>query len=170
MIPQVANPLITLRFFWMVDHWWCPSLWYCGQYQCWLKPARPSSTNIPWAQNGNLKMVFHSFLMIYCPIELQFCTCHDSYAVMACAKFWLNWIIDLRRVKLDFIEFRSWSHLCLLDSTPTRSNLHLFRSNNFLTSRPKALNQSPWGLYRRHLSGKKKLWFCQCECKLHVFK
>ena len=105
------------------------------------------------------KIEFHSFLIIYCPIELQFWTCHDSYAVRACAKLWLNCVIDLRRVKIYLIEFRSWSHLCLLDNTPTRSDLHLFRSSNFLTSGPKAFNQTPWGIYTRHLSDKNKPYY-----------
>ena len=34
------------------------------------------------------------FLFFYSndPIKSHFCTCHDSWAVMACAKLWLDWI------------------------------------------------------------------------------
>ena len=48
----------------------------------------------------NQKYNFDQITFISCSkisghIELVFCTCHDSLAVMACAKFWLRWIIKI---------------------------------------------------------------------------
>ena len=45
------------------------------------------------------------------PIMLQFCTCHDSWAVMTCAKLWHDWLIQIwftaRRI---FTKFHLWAH------------------------------------------------------------
>ena len=44
-------------------------------------------------------------------IRPQFCTCHDSSAVMACAKLWSDWIIHIKcRAKRIFTRFQSWAH------------------------------------------------------------
>ena len=40
----------------------------------------------------------------------QFCTCHDSWAVMACAKLWPNWIIIEIRTKRVCAQFRLCAH------------------------------------------------------------
>ena len=46
---------------------------------------------------------FH--FVYYHTIRSQFCTCHDSLALVACAKFWLDWIIN----------FCTWTKCILLD-------------------------------------------------------
>ena len=39
-------------------------------------------------------------------IRSQFCTCHDSWAVMVCAKLWPDWIIEIKiRVTRTFKRF-----------------------------------------------------------------
>ena len=45
------------------------------------------------------------------PIRSQFCTYHDSSAVMACAKLWLDWIIMFHaRTTCIFARFGLWPH------------------------------------------------------------
>ena len=45
-------------------------------------------------------------------IRSQFCTCHDSSAVMTCANVWPDWIIRITiTVKIFFRRFRIWTHV-----------------------------------------------------------
>ena len=45
----------------------------------------------------------------------QFCTCHDSWAVVACAKLWSDWIIRYEiTVKSCFARFHLWAHKLLV--------------------------------------------------------
>ena len=45
------------------------------------------------------------------PIRSQFCTCHDSLAVMTCAKLQPNWVIVFRLMAIFmFTSFELWAH------------------------------------------------------------
>ena len=44
------------------------------------------------------------------PIRLQFCTCHDSTAVMTCAKLWPDQIITHHTTNTILMRFRFWAH------------------------------------------------------------
>ena len=45
------------------------------------------------------------------PIKSQFCTTHDSWAVVICANLWLDWIIRIiTTVKTIFISFQLWTN------------------------------------------------------------
>ena len=48
-------------------------------------------TKVLWPHNWNLMIILFALIFFYSndPIKAQFCTCHDSSAVVACAKLWL---------------------------------------------------------------------------------
>ena len=53
-----------------------------------------------------------NFYMEYCnPISLQFCTCHDSFAVVTSANLWPDWIIgtEIRAEEIS-TRFQLWAH------------------------------------------------------------
>ena len=63
---------------------------------------------------------FWKFLILYNfvinhTIGSPFCTCHDSSAVVACAKFWPDLIITFRE---RAIRFGSWAHRPFVNSVP----------------------------------------------------
>ena len=66
-------------------------------------------TNGSWAHNWNLlKDIFNSYFNI--TIRWQFCTCHNSRAIVACAKLWPDLIIILQVLATQiFIMFRLWT-------------------------------------------------------------
>ena len=52
------------------------------------------STKGLWAHNWNLVVVISAVNYNFnYPISLQICTCHNSSAVVTCAKLWTDWII-----------------------------------------------------------------------------
>ena len=63
-----------------------------------IKESGTHSTNGLWAYTSNLENILHALKFHYNdPIRLQFCTCHDSWAVVACAKLPPDWIIIFSR-------------------------------------------------------------------------
>ena len=67
------------------------------------------------------------------PIRSQFCTCHDSFAVMACAKLWTDWMIIFHgRARYIFTKFQLWAHLAFV------TWLLVTLNNGQLTGRPAA--------------------------------
>ena len=52
-------------------------------------------------------------------IRFQFCTCHDSSAVMACAKLWPDLIIKFhKRARQIFTRYGLWAHKPLVKRVP----------------------------------------------------
>ena len=52
-----------------------------------------------------------SFIRNDDPIRSQFCTCHDSSAVVACINLWPHWIIRIKmKLKRIFTRFELWAH------------------------------------------------------------
>ena len=62
------------------------------------------STHELWPHDSNL-------LKINDPIRTQFCTCHNSLAVVTCANLWPDWIITIE-IKAETIStiFQLWFH------------------------------------------------------------
>ena len=51
------------------------------------------------------------YLMNNYPIRSQFCTCHDSWAVVTCANLWPDWVIRIQfESKQIFMKFQLWAH------------------------------------------------------------
>ena len=49
-------------------------------------------------------------------IRSQFCTCHDSWAVMACAKLWPDWIMKIKfKIQNVFTRFHLWAHKAFME-------------------------------------------------------
>ena len=48
-------------------------------------------------------------------IRSYFCTCHNSWAVVTCAKIWPDCIIFPVRAILMFIIFRLWAHILFVE-------------------------------------------------------
>ena len=72
----------------------------------------PYFTTGLWTFNKNLmKMIFYSNFSNKDPIMSQFCTCHDSWAVMACAKLWHDLMI-IFHVRATCIVKRFWLWVC----------------------------------------------------------
>ena len=69
-------------------------------------------TKLLWAHDWNL--CEHSLCFYQCSndsIRSQTCTCHDSWAVMTCAKLWPNLSIIFEvGVKLIFTRFQLWAY------------------------------------------------------------
>ena len=63
-------------------------------------------TNGLWAHKPNLVKIHFALI---CKMMIwsshNFCTCHDSWAVMACANLWLDWIIKIK-IKENSISIR----------------------------------------------------------------
>ena len=52
-----------------------------------------------------------SFLKTFDLIRSQFCTCHDSLAVMACTNLWSDWMIKIIITTKNIYErFQLWAH------------------------------------------------------------
>ena len=48
-------------------------------------------------------------------VKSQICTCHDSWAVVACAKLWPDWIIRIQtKPKGIFSRFQWWADKCFV--------------------------------------------------------
>ena len=76
-------------------NWWrrISSKWGYRQAHCF--------TNTLWDRNWKLiKFLFCSNFTNNDPIRSQFCTCHDSWAVVRYAKLWPNWIITLHAIQI----------------------------------------------------------------------
>ena len=75
-------------------------------------------TKALWDFTSNLfKKICCSDIKTNDPITTQFCTCHDSSAVMTCAKLWYDLVIIVKvRVKFIFTKFQMWVHktLCIM--------------------------------------------------------
>ena len=72
----------------------------------WIHP-----TNRLWVRNKNFQKHFCYNSDIKDSIKSQFCTCHDSWAVMACEKLWFNlMIIFHKRTAQSFIRFGLLDH------------------------------------------------------------
>ena len=62
--------------------------------------------------------------------RLQFCTCHNSLAVMTCANLWPEWIITIIiKAKITFTKLYSWSHKPLVKWVLTTEKIHLRSSS-----------------------------------------
>ena len=74
-----------------------------------------------WAQNPNLGTILgDSYVKINDQIRSQFCTCHDSLAVVTCAKLWPDWIIRIKiNAKRVFTRFQPWAHKSLVRRVPS---------------------------------------------------
>ena len=82
--------------FWIVVCWPQPC--------CWGGSMMTHLTKGLWFHYWNLtKILFALNFNCNVPIWSQFCTCHDSSAVMTCAKLWPDWIIF--KAKATFIFF-----------------------------------------------------------------
>ena len=47
----------------------------------------------------------------YCQIRSQFCTCHDSSAVVTCANLWPDWAIKTKNYSKEISSrFQLWAH------------------------------------------------------------
>ena len=53
----------------------------------------------------------------------QFCTCHDSSAVMTCAKLWHDWIIIKIKTKNNFTRFQLRAHKPFVKWFPAHSRI-----------------------------------------------
>ena len=76
-----------------------------------MRPKINSYENIYdyWMKNNDL----------ICP---HFCTCHDSRAVMTCAKLWADWFTKIRtNARITFTRFELWAHKMLVESVPALS-------------------------------------------------
>ena len=51
---------------------------------------------------------FYCYLDFNHPIRPQFCTCHDSWAVMTCAKLWLDLIIIFHATYNNIVRLGFW--------------------------------------------------------------
>ena len=73
-----------------------------------------------WAHNPYLlKNSCCSYLKNSEPIMSQFCTCHDSSAVMVCAKLWPDWTSRITiRIKRIFTRFQWWAREVLVKWLP----------------------------------------------------
>ena len=87
-------------------------------------PLRPAPeihiTTHLWAENPTLVKEDMEFYAKYNdPIKSQFCTCHDSSAVVACATLWLDWIIRIKiRANIIFMRFQSGARKSLVTWSP----------------------------------------------------
>ena len=84
-----------------------------------LPPGRPWGTSHK-TLNWKLwkKCVWFNF-DTHDPISSQFCTSHDSLAVVACAKLWLDWIIILYdRATCIFARFGLRAHTPFVKQVP----------------------------------------------------
>ena len=89
--------------------------------------------------------ILQTFALLLCTnafqINSQFCTCHNSPAVVTCAKLLTDLIIGIKiRVKMTFIRFQSWVYkLC----AKWISGLRLWRCSRvvFTECYPKSLVQ-----------------------------
>ena len=81
---------------------------------CQISHIGPRDLFHKWVMSSSLK--FHkksSYSKFYYndPIRSQFCTCHDSWAVVACAKLWPYWILMFHvRITDSLGRFRLWGH------------------------------------------------------------
>ena len=79
--------------------------------------SRPGThfTNNVWAHHPKLIYTCSSYMLNNYLIRSQFCTCHDSSAVVARTKLWVVLIIRIKiRVKRIITRFQSWFHKSLV--------------------------------------------------------
>ena len=110
----------------------------------WKQNPEAHFTKILWAHNWNLVTIdFCSNLDSYVAMRSQFCTCHDSSAVVACAKLWLHWATNFHaRSTLFFTRFGLWAHDCLWNGSlfyPSRSYLDIQQEKS-ITCRHSTIN------------------------------
>ena len=60
-------------------------------------------------------------------IMSQFCTCHDSSAVMTCANLWHDLIIRIKiKAKIFFARYELWAHLLFVRRVPKVNSYMLY--------------------------------------------
>ena len=82
----------------------------------------PQGLSIPGEQGNILQRIYEpiiqiseKFMLLFLekkndPIRSQFCTCHDSWAVMTCAKLWPDWITRIRiSQRVTSTRFQLWA-------------------------------------------------------------
>ena len=97
-------------------------IWYysiCDTSATWQ--GIPGSNSLEWPWNSfhkefmsllsnSCKYICYSYMKSIDLIRSQFCTCHDSWAVMTCAKLWHDWIIRIElKSKWIFKSFQLWA-------------------------------------------------------------
>ena len=89
--------------------------------QSMLSFPRPSHTKCLWAHNSDLVSILYALILIVrIRVRPQFCTWHDSWAVMPCAKLWADLIISFHvRAKHNFARFESWAQKLFVTWVPT---------------------------------------------------
>ena len=107
---------------------WCHQARSHYLNQCWPRSPTPNGITMPqwvntgpchnWFKSSWLKSYEYSLctnIIFISPIWSHVCTCHDSSAVVTCAKLWLN-LVFICHVKLPciFVRFGSWSHKLLI--------------------------------------------------------
>ena len=98
-------------------------------YDNWILTPRACSNNDLCLHNWNIhcQNYFYSIFYSNNSFRSQFFTCHDSSAVMTCAKLWPDLIIIVHVIYLHKIWFMSSWIICEmspLETNMTRSNLH----------------------------------------------
>ena len=85
---------------------------WCLVYWCiYASLSLNELTNGLWAHNWNLVELFFCLYIESYPIMPEFSTCHDSWAVMTCAKFGHDWITIFHVTAAgNFMRFEWWAH------------------------------------------------------------
>ena len=88
-----------------------PAIYYTWPNEPWV----PSAKRFESSPSKFHKNMFCSDMKNKDQIMLQFCTCHDSSAVMACAKSWHDCITIIKiRAKFFFARFQLWACILLV--------------------------------------------------------
>ena len=97
-----------------------PPVQFCFQCQPMTLWTTAHFTNSGWAHDWNLiKKTFHSHFIFSDLIRSQFYTCHNSWAVVTCAKLWPDQSISFHaRATSNFIDFIIWAHKLLMTCDP----------------------------------------------------
>ena len=89
----------------------CGSCVGCASEPCHYRPMS--------SQPKSCKNSYYSYLNNNALIKSQFCTCHDSWAVVTCAKLWLVWIIICHlKAMCILVRFGLWAHKRLVKRVP----------------------------------------------------
>ena len=105
------------RIIYVLPHWRlnfrCHKLgwWHLFALYTTRKTGAPFAIS-QWAHNPNLvKNICCSYMNNNEQIRSEICTCHDSWAVMTCAVFWPDWIIEVEmRAKLILTRYQLCTH------------------------------------------------------------
>ena len=101
-----------------IIHWSFPS--YQSKLACDMVRPGIHFTIALWVCDWKLvKSLLAVILIFNDPFRWQCCTCHASWAVVACAKLWLDWIIMFHvRIIGSFFRFGLKAHKLLMTQAP----------------------------------------------------